>query len=287
MTAQYIAAKSVADAISLAQACGNGARLIAGGTDLVIQMRRKVCAPTHLIDIQPIDELKQVRVGDREIEIGATVTHKEIERLFSSHSQLAGLVESVRIVGGHQIRNSGTIGGNICNASPAADLLPILLTLEAEIELQGPNGRRREKLANFLTGPGRTTRRPDEILTRIVFARLPPSAASAFLRAGRRRAMEISLVSAAVLLVVDESRTCRVARIAIGAAAPTAFRAREAEACLTGGSLTAEALHAASEAAAAAARPLSDVRASETYRRRLVRVITRRALEASVKRIGQ
>lgn len=286
MSTQYVAASSVADAISLSQACGGGARLIAGGTDLVIQMRRKALAPTHLIDIQPIHELRHVQIDDRQIEIGAIVTHKEIEQRFSSHPRLAGLVESARIVGGHQVRNSGTIGGNICNASPAADLLPILLTLEANVELHGPDGMRREPLEAFLTGPGRTTRKPNEILTRIIFATPPHLASSAFLRAGRRRAMEISLVSTAVLLVLDAHKRCKSARIAIGAAAPTAFRAREAESILIGALITPEVMQAASEAAAAAAKPLSDVRASETYRLRLVRVMTRRAIEACVKRIG-
>jgi carbon-monoxide dehydrogenase medium subunit len=287
MSVQYVAATSVANAISLTQDCGVGARLIAGGTDLVIQMRRKILAPTHLIDIQPLDELKQVRIDDRQVEIGALVTHKEIERRFSAHPRLAGLVESARIVGGHQVRNSGTIGGNICNASPAADLLPILLVLEASVELQGPDGSRSELLESFLKAPGRTTRQPNEILTRIIFATPPRSAASAFLRAGRRRAMEISLVSTAVLLVLDQNQKCTLARIAIGAAAPTAFRASEAESVLTGASITPDLLQAAGEAAAAAAKPLSDVRASEMYRRRLVRVMTSRALDACVQRIGQ
>lgn len=287
MSVQYVAATSVADAISLARDCGAGARLIAGGTDLVVQMRRKVFAPTHLIDIQPIAELKQVRIDDRQVEIGAIVTHKEIERLFSSHPRLAGLVESARIVGGHQIRNSGTIGGNICNASPAADLLPILLALEGIVELQGPDGSRREPLESFLKGPGRTSRHPNEILTRITFASPTHSSATAFLRAGRRRAMEISLVSAAALIVLDANQRCISARIAIGAAAPTAFRAREAEVALIGAPITPAALQTAGEAAAEAAKPLSDVRASDTYRRRLVRVMTVRALEACAKRIEQ
>lgn len=284
MAMQFVTAKSIAEAVSLSRNFGAGASLIAGGTDLVIQMRRKTRMPTHLIDIQSIEELKSIAIDDRSVTVGALVTHKEIERRFADDPVLPGLAESARIVGGHQVRNSGTIGGNICNASPAADLLPILLTLNAEVELIGESGARREPLDRFLVGPRQTTRAPDEVLTAVRFARLP-STATAFLKAGRRRAMEISIVSVAAALSVAPDGRCLEARIAVGAAAPTAFRAKAAEELLRDRVITEDLLRTVGEAAANASAPRTDVRASQDYRRRLVKVLVARALHACLARI--
>jgi carbon-monoxide dehydrogenase medium subunit len=198
---------------------------------------------------------------------------------------LAALAEAARVVGGHQIRNVATIGGNIANASPAADLLPVLLALDAEAELVGPDGARRITLGRFLRGPGLTEREPGELIGRVAFGRPSANSATAFVKAGRRRAMEISIVCVAAFLALDQHGRCREARIALGAVGPTAMRARPAEAILRGGEPSAAALRAAGAAAASDCAPIGDVRASAWYRRRLVAALVPRALERCRQRI--
>ena len=276
----------MSDAIELACRLGPEAKMIAGGTDLVIQMRRRQKSPAHLINIQPIEELQRLVIDDLGVTIGALVTHKRIEQAFENDARLEGLSESARIVGGHQVRNSGTIGGNLCNASPAADLFPILLVLDAEVELVGEAGSRREPLKSFLLAPGHTTKAPDEILARVRFPSPRAGSATAFLKAGRRRAMEISLVSVAAMISLDGDGRCGDVRIAVGAAAPTAFRAAAAESVLKNRTITEELLEAAGQAAADASSPLTDHRASAGYRRRLVATLTKRALMSCSQRIA-
>jgi carbon-monoxide dehydrogenase medium subunit len=279
---------SLADALALAARHGAAARFLAGGTDLVIQIRRGRLAPAHVIDLSAVPGLAGI-AGTPEggLRIGALTTLKAIER----HPAFAGgarraLAEAARVVGGHQVRNVGTLGGNVVNASPAADTLPALLALDAEAELVGPGGTRRVPLDAFLLGPGRTDRAPEEVLTAI---RLPPpsaASASAFLKAGRRKAMEISVVCAAARLDLGADGRCVAARLALGAVAPTTLRVRAAEALLEGHVPDAGRLAAAAAAAAAATRPLDDVRASARFRRHLAGVLAGRALAACLGRMG-
>jgi aerobic carbon-monoxide dehydrogenase medium subunit len=185
--------ESVAEAVRLAGVYGADGRYLAGGTDLIIQINRRRCAPRHLIALDRIAALREIEAAADEIHIGALATHKMIEgRFVVSLANLAALAEAARVIGGHQIRNIATIGGNVVNASPAADLLPVLLTLDAQVVLTGGRGTRRVSLAEFLRGPGDTDRRDDELLTHVAFTRPAPQMATAFLKAGRRRAMEIS-----------------------------------------------------------------------------------------------
>ncbi|WP_430396011.1 FAD binding domain-containing protein [Ferrovibrio sp.] len=286
MAFDYSEPQSIAEGIALAGRFGPAASFIAGGTDLVIQMRRKSRQPSHVISLQALDELKQIERDGDIVTLGALLTHKQLEDYFAAEPAMLGLIESARVIGGHQVRNAGTIGGNICNASPAADLLPQLLTLGAEVELAGPAGRRWLKLSDFLLGPGRTARAQDELLTRVRFAMPGKGGATAFIKAGRRRAMEISLISVAVRIAGAGASDCGQVAIAIGAAAPVAFRASEAEALLHGQPRDAALLKRAGEVAAAQATPLSDVRASADYRRRLIAALVPRAVMACLERLA-
>jgi aerobic carbon-monoxide dehydrogenase medium subunit len=192
------------------------------------------------------------------------------------------------VVGGHQVRNVGTVGGNVVNASPAADVVPVLLALDAAVECASPDGVRTLPLENFLVGPGQTARRPGELITAVRFARPDGEWATAFLKAGRRRAMEISVVCVAACLTLDARRErCRDARIALGAVAPTTMRARAAERALNGAALTEAAFREAGRAAAAECRPISDVRASARYRALLVETLVPRALARCLARIRE
>ena len=274
------------EAVALAYRLGPDGRYLAGGTDLLVQVNRRRASPGHLVALDRITGLAGITAANGEISVGALTTMKAIERApaFATPA-LTALAEAARVVGGHQIRNVATLGGNIVNASPAADLLPVLLALDAELDLVGASGPRRVPLAHFLRGPGETERRPEELLRRIAFAKRRGKAATAFLKAGRRRAMEISIVCVAAYLALDEKGRCRDARIALGAVAPTAMRAAAAEKLLRGALPDAEAFHAAGEAAAAASAPIGDVRASAEYRRRLVSVLSARALRRCLDRL--
>jgi len=274
---------SVAEAVALARTLGQGARFLAGGTDLVVQMSKKRAAPEHLIDLGGLEDLSRIEEGAKGFALGALVTHKTIEKYPAFQGALRALAEAARVIGGHQIRNRGTIGGNIVNASPAADLVVPLLALDAEVTLAGPDGTRAVKLEDFLLGPGRTARRPDELLTRVRFAKLPAATATSFLKAGRRRAMEISIVCVAARLTIDpRDRVCREACIALGAVDARTLRARTAEQTLEAQAPRLELFREAGRLAAEHCAPISDVRASADYRRRLVAVLVARALERCV-----
>jgi carbon-monoxide dehydrogenase medium subunit len=178
-----------------------------------------------------------------------------------------------------QIRNVATVGGNVVNASPAADVVPVLTALDATVTLLGPDGERSLSLETFASAPGVTARRPAELLTHARCPGLPRNSATAFLKAGRRRAMEISLVCVAVRLTLDDSRErCREARIVLGAVAPTTLRARKAEHALVGEPLTERVMADAGRTAAAECQPITDVRASARYRALLVASLVPRAL---------
>ena len=184
--------------------------------------------------------------------------------------------------------HAGTVVGNVVNASPAADVVPVLLALEARVDCLSAAGAREVPLAAFLLGPGETARRPDELVTAVRFAPLGDRSATAFLKAGRRRAMEISVACVAVRLTLEAGGDrCAQARIALGAVAPTTVRAVEAERLLEGQPLTPERLRAAGRAAAAECRPITDVRASADYRRLLVATLVPRALARCLDRIGE
>lgn len=280
-------AASIHQAAAMMATLGDGAKLLAGGTDLLIQLRRGTLSCDHLIDIGRIAGLDGITIDGEAVRIGALTRHRTIERHAGFVGSLQALVEASRVVGGWQVRNMATIGGNVANASPAADLVPVLLALEATVELADADDTRHLPLSQFLLGPRRTAARRDEVLTAFRF--LPPAGhyATAFLKAGRRKAMEISIVNVAALLAVDEAGHCRSARIALGAVGPIAFRATEAEACLQGRLPSDEAFEAAAHAAATASRPIDDVRASAAYRRHLVARLTVRALRLCRERLQE
>src|SRR6185295_661911 len=281
---EYHEPESLAEAIALAERHGAEASFLAGGTDLIVQIERGGMAPRHVVGLGRVPGLTGIEANGR-IALGARVTHRAIERAAAFSGSLRGLVESAEVIGGHQVRNVGTVGGNLVNASPAADLVPCLLALDAAVTLVGPGGERELPVEGFLVAPNRTARRPDELLTRVSFSALPARAATAFLKAGRRRAMEISVVCVAARLTLDASlERCLDARVALGAVAPTALRAREAERALEGQPAGAETFRRAAEAAQQACRPIDDVRASAAFRRHLVGVLVRRALDRCVDR---
>ena len=280
----YHQPESLADAVDLAARFGGQASFLAGGTDLIVQIERGRVAPRHVIGLGRVPGLVGIEVNGR-ITLGARVTHRAIEQTPALAGPLRCLVEGAEVIGGHQVRNVATVGGNLVNASPAADLVPCLLALDGVVTLVGPGGEREIPIERFLLGPNRTARRPDELVTRVDLPALPPRAATAFLKAGRRRAMEISVVCVAARLTLDATlERCLEARVVLGAVAPTAVRAHAAERLLEGQPVGGEAFRRAAEAAQEACRPIDDVRASAGFRQHLVGVLVRRALDRCVER---
>jgi carbon-monoxide dehydrogenase medium subunit len=276
---EYHRPQSVADAVGLAARFGGDGRFLAGGTDLLVHMKRGRVAPGHLIALQDVPGLDAVTV-DGAVVLGAATTHRTIEKTPALARALRCLVEGAQVIGGHQVRNVATIGGNLVNASPAADLNPCLLALDGRVTLLDVSGERELTVEEFLRGPNETARRPEELVTGVTLPALPAHSATAFLKAGRRKAMEISVVCVAVRLTLDASgERCREARIALGAVAPTTLRAGVAERLLAGQRATRDVFRAAGEAARQACAPIDDVRASAEFRRHLVSVLVRRALE--------
>ena len=282
---EFLEPQSLQEAVAMAKAKGASARFIAGGTDLVIQARKAGVWPDTVINLQRLAGLAEIKSDGNDFTLGALVTHRQIESEDRFLGALQALRESACVVGGHQIRNVGTIGGNICNASPAADLVPILLCLNAELVLSGSNARRAIKLSDFIQAPRKTLRANDEVLTELGFSLPAQAFGSAFLKGGRRRAMEISIVAMAGVVSSSANGTMTDVRLAMGAAGPRAIRLTEVEKFLEGKSVSKAVLEEAGRLATAAASPIDDVRASANFRRHLLGVYTRRVVEISWNRI--
>ena len=285
MTLEFLQPGTFDEALKLANAWGGDARFIAGGTDLVIQMRKGMTAPAALIDIGRLPGLSEIVTTIETTRIGALVTHRQIERHGAFQAELRGLAESAAVIGGQQVRNLGTVGGNLCNASPAADLAPMLLCLDAQVHVSSWTDEYVTPLASFLLGPRKTALPPGALVTEISFDTPTGQSATAFLKAGRRMGMEISIVSMAALLRMDGDHVGDV-RIAVGAAGPVPFRAHEAEAFLRGRPLNRVTLQEAADLAAAAASPRDDLRASARYRSRIVATYLPRILDICRTRVA-
>jgi len=252
------------------------ARFIAGGTDLLVKLRRRVHAsPAALISLRRIDELTRVEVGEC-LRIGAAVPLADLAVNQHVRERLPALTDALATFGSRQIRNVATLGGNLGNASPGADAAPPLLVHEARLELQSTSGVREIPLAEFFRGPGETALGPGEILTAVLVDPPGEGAASAFLRKSRV-SMDLAIASVAVLLERDGAR-CTKARVAAGAVAPTPLRLEAAEAALEGTALDEAACAAAVASVDTAIAPISDVRAEEWYRRHVTAVLLKRAL---------
>jgi CO/xanthine dehydrogenase FAD-binding subunit len=277
------------DALRLLAELGPRAGVVAGGTDLVVAARggRKPL-PEAIVSIDRLPGLAGLAATpDGGLRIGVLVTHADLEHSDLVRGRWSALSDSAALVGSPATRHVGTLGGNLCNASPAMETGSPLLVFDASVELRSAAGSRTLPLAAFITGPGRSALAPGELLLAVVVP-APPAGrfGSAYLRLEYRAAMEIAVVGAAALVALDGEGRCTEARIAITAVAPTVIRVDAAERIVRGHAPTAEILAAAALAAGEAARPIDDVRASARYRSAMVPVIVRRALEAALVRAG-
>jgi carbon-monoxide dehydrogenase medium subunit len=279
MWQEYFTPKSLDEAIELLDRFAPSARIIAGGTDLILELERSQRPDTHiLIDISRIPDLDQIILEDGgQIHIGPLVTHNHCagSKLLVKHG--FALARACWEVGAPQIRNRATVAGNLITASPANDTIPALMILEAEVTLRSAKGERVVPLSEFYTGVRKTIMQPDEFLTDITFNALPPHSASNFIKLGLRRAQAISVVNAAVA-VIQDGGVVKEARIALGSVAPVIVRATEAEESLVGQKLTSKIIEVVSLKAVNASRPIDDLRGSAAYRNEMVRVCVLRGL---------
>jgi len=261
------------EAVSLLAA--PNAQILAGGTDLLVELKERLRRADYVVNIKKIPGIAGFAYDDKAgLRIGALATARELEISPLVLDKYRSLAQSLRELGSIQVRHRATIIGNVCRASPSADTIPPLIADGASLRIRGAGGERMLELEDFFLGPGKTLLEPGDVVTEII---VPPPAAGTrkvYLKHGRRKAMELATVGVAVTHVPGAET-----RIVLGAVAPTPLRARQAEELLRGKRLTEDLIAEAAQAAVAESRPISNVRASAEYRREMVGVLTRRALE--------
>jgi CO/xanthine dehydrogenase FAD-binding subunit len=273
----YHAPTTLAEATSILSS-HSGCHILAGGTDLLVQMRTGLRQPECIVDVKGIPGLKDVTLDDQGLLLGAAAPAQSLTERADVEAVFPGLVEAVDLIGSTQIQGRCSVGGNLCNSSPAADTVPALIALTAQCIIVGSAGERRVPVEEFISGPGQNCLAADEILTGLFIPVPVAGSADAYLRFIPRTEMDIAVVGAGVSVTLDESGVCSAARVAIGAVAPVALLVPEAAAALVGSSLDEAAIEAAGQAVSAAAQPISDKRGTAEYRRTVVGVMTRRAV---------
>jgi carbon-monoxide dehydrogenase medium subunit len=276
--------RTVEECLEILAGRAGDTRLVAGGTDLLPQLKNGLVKPARVVDLSGVAALRAVQQANGGgLRLGAAATARAIELDPAIRSAYPALAEGAALVGSVQIRNLATVGGNLCNAAPSADMAPPLLALDAEAVIAGPSGQRRVPLASFFTGVRQTVLGPDELLVALVVPAPARGSGGQYLRHTPRRELDIAVVGVASQLTLADG-VCATARIALAAVAPTPVRATAAEAVLTGQAPTPALIERAAELAAGAARPISDQRGSADFRRHLVRVLTRRTLATAHER---
>jgi CO/xanthine dehydrogenase FAD-binding subunit len=249
-----------------------GAHLIAGGTNILVDIRQGTVKPACLIDIGAIPELRKIEETEGTVKLGGSVTLHEIIKSRLLKECCDFLVNAAQSVGSPQVRNRATVGGNIISASPAADMVPPLMALGAEVVLQGENSTRAVPLEHFMKGPKLTDRKSNEILVSVNFKRLEKEQKGIFFKLGKRNSMAVSIVNLSIVVTPSRDNSfLKDIRIAMGAIGPLALRMVEAEKILLSGPISEERIVKAAEAASAMSQPISDIRGSKEYRRSMVK----------------
>jgi carbon-monoxide dehydrogenase medium subunit len=270
---------SLQEASRLLKDKGAGGRFLAGGTDLVIAIKEKGLIPKYVVDLKKIPGVSGIREhADGSITLGALTTMREIETDPLLNKKYPFLCQSAAEVGSIQIRNRATVGGNMANATPSADVAPSLIALNATAKIVDADGERIVALEEFFRGPGQSIMSPEEILTEITIPKTSPQLVGEYIKFSPRDMMDLAYVGVAVAYDMAADKRCSGVRIVLGAVAPTPIRTRNAEALLEGQLLTEELAAKVSAEAARESKPISDVRSSADYRRAMVEAMTKRAL---------
>ena len=285
MESQYFAPTSIEQAISLLSEYGEKTRIIAGGTDLLAQMKKKIVLPDVLINVKGIRDLEYIDYDETDgLRIGTLTTIASIEKSSLVRSKFSILAQAASMLGTLTIRNQATIGGNLCNAAPSADTAPALLVLGARLKIAGTEGEKIVPIEDFFTGPGQTIIKNSQIITEIQIPNLPLRSGAAYIKQTRRRGADLAVVGVAALVIM-EGDILRDVKIALGAVAPTPIRAKKAEEILKGKKLDDKLLEEASQAASHESSPIDDARSSADYRRNLIIVLVKRAVKQAIEQI--
>lgn len=273
---EYYSPESLGEAVGLLEMYGSEASILAGGTDLLVNMKKRIAEPKRLISIKKIAELDGIVETPEGGRIGAATRLRSIERSQIIRDRFPVLYEAVRLMGSIQIRNMATIGGNICNASPAADSATALLVLDAKADIIGREGGRSVPLSEFFLGPGRTVLKPYELLTSLSIPRPPENSGASFLKIGRT-SMDIATINAATFLKLKEG-VAEDCRIALGSVAPIPLRVSRAEDYLRGREINVDVIGEAARIVSEDIKPITDIRATAEYRRDASKALTKDAL---------
>jgi CO/xanthine dehydrogenase FAD-binding subunit len=280
----FYAAKDSSEAVALLAQHGPAVKVLAGGTDLLADLKFAAAshAPRVVVDISRADDLRGIETTEQGLRIGALVTHTEIMWSPVIRDLFPALVDAAHTIGAVQTRNLGTLGGNLVTAVPSMDSGPTLVALDAIVTIASPEGRRQLPLVDFFVGPRKTVLKPSELLVEIIIPKENVGKPAHFLKFGLRKGQALALVNVAAALWVDwEKKTFVAPRISLGAVAPKVIHAASAESYLEGKPITPEVMVEAGKLAVNDAKPINDFRASAAYRRDLIAVLTKRALESA------
>ena len=280
----YEAPKTLEAAVALLSGAKGLARVLAGGTDLLIQMRGGRVAPGLLVDIKGIPEMRSIVAEGGGFRFGAAVTCMELIEHEAFTAAWPGVTDAVKLIGSVQVKGRATVGGNLCNASPAADSVPALIAAGAIARIVGPKGSREARAEEFATGPGKNSLAKGEIVASFFLPPRAPRSGDAYLRFTPRTEMDIAVVGAGINLTLDERGVCCEARVSLGAVAERALLVPEAAAALLGSMIDADALKRLAAAASAACRPIDDKRGTKEFRIKVAGVLARRAAEIALDR---
>ena len=283
---RYEAPSSVDEASALLAGASGKARVLAGGTDLLVQLRAGMVAPELVVDVKNIEEMTTYSVNDGAYTIGAAVPSAELHEDADLLGMWTGVIEAMDLVGSTQIQGRASLGGNLCNASPAADSVPAMIAASAICTVAGPNGRRDVPVEDICTGPGQTSLANGEIVVTIKLPKQASRTGDAYLRFIPRTEMDIAVVGAGVCLTLDEGGTCTDARVSLGAVAPTALLVKDCADALIGTKVDEAAMANLDAAARAAASPIDDKRGTVEFRTKVSGGLARRAAAIALERAG-
>jgi carbon-monoxide dehydrogenase medium subunit len=305
----YLRPQTLEEALSLLNQHGKKAKLIAGGTDVIVLIKQKAMMPEVLISLRGIPGLDQIRY-DGALKIGPMVTHRDIEKSEVIRKEFSALTDAVDVLGSIQIRNVATIGGNVCTAAPSADTATPLLVLGTQVKIKNLTEERTVPIEGFFTGPGETILKKGEMVTELIIPKPLPNTGSAYWKLQRRLALDLPILGVSVLLSLDKGTvscsdmlcttspissilhtmekdelTCKEIRIALGVAAPTPIRALKAENLMRGKKISDELLEEVANTASVEAQPRDSIRGEAWYRKDLIRVLVKRMAMKSIERV--
>ena len=284
---RYLAPQTLDDAVAQFAAASGAARILAGGTDLLVQMRSGVLKPSTIVDVKQVPELTAIEeTADGGFVVGAAVSGAVLQEHPRFGTVWPGVLEALNLIGSTQVQGRASMGGNLCNGSPAGDSVPALVAAGAVATVKGPDGTCEMKVEDVPAGPGKTNLKPGEILVSFAFPPLPKGSRDAYLRMIPRTEMDIAVVGVGVALTLDGG-TCTAARVGLGAVAPTVLLVEDAAKALVGSKLDDAALDAAAAACSAACNPIDDKRGTIEYRTKVAGVLLKRTTAIAAERAGR